>query len=88
MVTWYSGTQIVRNSQDAENKENKAVLMLENFAEFLFSLFHLLLGGIPPICPGGTLLTAEQGPHLQLHPPLLGLHTPTFFLSLHLPFFF
>lgn len=27
-----------------------------------------------------------QGPHLQLHPPLLGLHIPTFLLLLHLPF--
>lgn len=63
MVTRYSGMQIVRNSPDAGNK-NKAVLMLENFAEFVFSLFHLLFGGIPSSCPGGTVLTAEQ-----LHSP-------------------
>lgn len=54
--------QIIRNSQDAENKENKPDLMLENFSEFLFSLFHLLFRGIPPSCPGGTVLTAGPSP--------------------------
>lgn len=88
MVTRNSSVQIVRNSQDAENKEKKAVLALEMFAEFLFSLFHLLFGGIPPSCPGERALTAERGPHLQLHPPLLGLRTPTFLLLLCLPGFF
>lgn len=68
-------------------KRKRQFLCLRHFAEFLFSLFHLFSGGIPSSCPGGTVLTAEQGPHLQLHPPLLGLQTPAFLLLLCLPFF-
>lgn len=87
MATRYSVMQIVRNSQDAENKENKVVLVLEkNLQNFSFLCSAFCLGEFSP----AALVKQRwlQSGALQLHPPLLGLQTPTFLLLLCLPFVF